>query len=170
MATIRKAKKEDIDYIEKIYNDILSSENNTGWIKGVYPTRETAKIACDADELFVLENNDSIVVAARINQTQEKEYSLVKWQYPAKDKDVMVLHTLVTAPQCKRCGYGTQFIGFYEKYAKENGCTVLRLDTNEKNLSARAFYAKLGFYEVGTINCRFNGIENVNLVCMEKHL
>lgn len=44
---IRKAKEEDLDFAEEIYNEILDNEaknvSYTNWIKGKYPTRETAK-------------------------------------------------------------------------------------------------------------------------------
>ena len=48
------------------------------------------------------------------------------------------------------------------------GCTVLRIDTNETNTPARRLYASLGYREVGAVPCEFNGIPNVNLVCLEK--
>jgi ribosomal protein S18 acetylase RimI-like enzyme len=59
---------------------------------------------------------------------------------------------------------------FYEKYAKENGCPYLRIDTNERNARARAFYKKIGYKEIGIVPCRFNGIEGVNLVLLEKKI
>ena len=44
---IRKAKKSDIDSIEKIYEKIHDSEEKgvvtIGWIRTVYPTRKTAE-------------------------------------------------------------------------------------------------------------------------------
>ena len=61
-------------------------------------------------------------------------------------------------------------MGFYEDYARENGCKVLRMDTNARNLRARAMYAKLGYREAGTVPCAFNGIPDVQLVLLEKKL
>ena len=82
----------------------------------------------------------------------------------------MVLHALVVSPKIKGKGYGTAFVDFYEKYALENGCPYLRMDTNAKNAAARSLYKKLGYIEVSTVPCVFNGIDGVQLVCLEKNL
>ena len=66
--------------------------------------------------------------------------------------------------------YGTAFVAYYESYAKNNGCPVLRMDTNEKNAAARRLYARLGYREAGIVPCVFNGIKGVGLVCLEKKL
>ena len=54
--------------------------------------------------------------------------------------------------------------------ARENGCTVLRMDTNAKNAAARRLYLKLGYAEPDIVPCIFNGIPNVQLVLLEKKL
>ena len=59
---------------------------------------------------------------------------------------------------------------FYEEAAKAAGCRCLRIDTNEKNLRARKLYHTLGYRESGIIPCTFNGLEGVQLVCLEKKL
>ena len=82
----------------------------------------------------------------------------------------MVLHTLVGYPQAKGRGYGSRFVDFYESYALEHGCRYLRMDTNERNASARALYRNLGYREVSIVPCAFNGIPGVQLVCLEKTL
>lgn len=82
----------------------------------------------------------------------------------------MVLHTLVVDPSENGQGYASKFVKFYEELAKENGCNYLRMDTNEKNIVARTLYKKLGYNEPGYVECVFNGIPGVRLVCLEKHL
>ena len=44
------------------------------------------------------------------------------------------------------------------------------MDTNVKNTRARKLYHTLGYEEVGIVQCIFNGIPNVQLVCLEKYL
>ena len=73
-------------------------------------------------------------------------------------------------PLCSGRGYGTAFVAYYESYAKNNGCPVLRMDTNEKNAAARRLYARLGYREAGIVPCVFNGIKGVGLVCLEKRV
>lgn len=173
--TIRKAVPDDIEKIEKIYNEILENEKNTpsktGWIKGVYPTGATAKKALQANELFVMELDKKVVAAATINKVQVPEYKSANWKYiPENDDSVMVIHTLVVSPDCNGKGCGSRFISFYEDFARQNNCRFLRMDTNKTNTAARSLYKKLGYSEVGIVSCDFNNIPDVQLVCLEKKL
>lgn len=47
MINIRKSREPDIDQIERIYDRILDEEEAgnvmIGWVRGVYPTRNTAE-------------------------------------------------------------------------------------------------------------------------------
>lgn len=175
MVMIRKAAEADIAAIVRIYDAILTNEEagdvNIGWIRGVYPTEETAREALDKEILFVCEDEGRIVAAAKIDQTQVPEYAdCTAWEYDVPDDEVMVLHTLVVDPHGSRRGYGKQFVAFYEHYALEHGCHYLRMDTNAINTIARHMYRGLGYKEVGIVPCTFNGIPNVQLVCLEKRV
>ena len=59
---------------------------------------------------------------------------------------------------------------FYEQYALSHNCHYLRMDTNAINQRARTLYKKLGYQEVGIVPTAFNGIENVQLVLLEKRI
>ena len=170
----RKADTNDLDQIEGIYSRNHDEEEagriSTGWIRDVYPTRETAKEAVEAGEMFVLEENGRILACGRINKEQAEQYYKVDWRYPAPEEKVMVLHTLMTDPPLTGRGYGKIFVSCYENYAAENSCPYLRLDTNERNTRARAFYKKHGYEERGIVPCLFNGIPDVHLVLLEKKL
>lgn len=169
---IRKAMAADLDGIEIIYDHIHDAEEKgevtTGWLRNIYPTRQTAMAAIERDDLFVQLDGDRIVGAAIINQVQVDVYEGAPWEYDVPEEQVTVLHTLVIDPLEKGKGYGKAFVRYYEQYAKEHNCPYLRMDTNERNQNARAFYAKLGFREIGIRPCLFNGIPGVNLVLLEK--
>ena len=171
---IRKAVLEDAAAVEKIYDRIHTEEEagrmTIGWARGVYPTRRTAEDAIARSDLFVLEDGGEIAAAAIINQVQVPSYSSAKWKYPAPPEEVMVLHTLTVSPARKGRGYGKEFVAFYEDLALLKGCRYLRMDTNARNAAARAMYRKLGYREADTVQCTFNGIEGVALVCLEKKL
>ena len=170
----RKATAADLSAIGEIYADIHTEEESgqvtIGWLRDVYPTPKTAQAALERDDLFVGEDNGRIVGAAIINHQQVAEYALGSWKHPASDDEVMVLHTLVVSPKTARGGYGRRFVEFYEQYALSHGCPYLRIDTNARNLRARAMYQKLGYEEIGIVPCVFNGIEGVQLVLLEKRL
>lgn len=171
---IRKALEADIPAVAAIYDKLHTEEEagraTIGWIRGVYPTEDTARQAFRRGDLFVQEDGGKIVGAAIINQTQVGAYYGGPWQYAAEDSEIMVLHTLVIDPDAAGRGFGKQFVAFYEVYARQNGCKVLRMDTNSRNARARAMYAKLGYREAGIVPCVFNGIEGVGLVLLEKVL
>lgn len=171
---IRKAKKQDIPAVAAIYAVILDREEaglgTTGWLRGIYPTEQTAEAALQKDELFVDEDGGTVVAAARINQEQVPEYADCPWEFDAPEERIMVLHTLVVDPAAAGKGYGKRFVRFYEEYALSRGCPYLRMDTNARNLPARALYRKLGYKEPGIVACVFNGIPDVQLVCLEKKL
>lgn len=162
MNRIRKATQEDIDAVALIFEHILEEQEKgnytIGWQRGVYPTRNTVVTALEKDDLFVMEEDGDIVAAMRLNQEQMPEYKKCQWEYPAEDDQVMVMHTLVVEPSVIKQGYGGKMVDFYEKYAKENHCPYLRIDTNALNSRARAMYKKYGFKEIGIVPCDFNGI------------
>ena len=72
---IRKALAADIPAVASIYDKLHTEEEagraTIGWIRGIYPTEDTARQALCRDDLFVQEHNRTIVGAAIINQTQE---------------------------------------------------------------------------------------------------
>lgn len=171
---IRKATEKDIDAIEEIYLRQHALEECgkgvTGWKRDIYPTRKTATDSVRLGDMFVYERDGEIIACGRINREQVDVYASVPWLYKATDDEVMVLHTLCVSPDKKGKGVGTEFVEFYEAYARESGCTVLRIDTNERNIPARTLYRKLGYREAATVPCTFNGICGVGLVCIEKKL
>lgn len=174
MLIFRKASENDIEKVGKIYSDIHSCEEQgmvtIGWIRDIYPTLGTAQKAFERGDLFVAEENEEIVGSAIINKQQVEAYKKGKWRYNAHDEEVMVLHTLVIAPKYSGKGYGKKFVDFYEQYSLSNNCKYLRMDTNLRNLTARAMYKKLGYIECDIVECVFNGISGVDLVLLEKKL
>ena len=170
----RQAVPGDLDQIAAIYDAIHTEEESgratIGWIRAIYPTRQTAAAAIQAGDMYVAEEEGRIVAAAKIDQAQVDVYADGRWTIPAADGQVMVLHTLVVEPSIARGGIGRAFVAFYEDYARRHGCTALRLDTNERNAAARAMYARLGYHECDIVPCDFNGIPGIRLVLLEKAL
>ena len=171
---IRKAEKKDLAAVEKLYREIHDAEEagliTTGWLRGIYPVKATAEAALSRDDLFVLEEDGRVLGSGIINQKQVDVYEGAPWRCQVPDDQVCVLHTLVISPAARGKGYGRAFIRFYEGYALERGCGELRIDTNERNLAARAMYRKYGYREIAVVPTVFNGIEGVGLVLLEKQI
>lgn len=170
----RKATQADLAAVAQIYADthteIEAGRLSVGWIRSIYPGHKTAEAALERGDLFVAEDDGKIVGTAIINQRQEEVYADASWDYPAPDDHVMVLHTLVIAPKHAGKGYGKAFVRFYEQYAKERECPYLRMDTNAINLRAQTMYFKMGYHNISTVPCEFNGIPGVRLMLLEKKL
>lgn len=171
---IRKAEARDVSAVARIYAAVHAAQQQgklfTGWIPGVYPVEETAKLALERDDLYVLEQDGNVLAAAIINRIQVDVYANGTWAYPAGEDQVLVLHTLVVDPASAGQGLGTEFVRYYEELARELGCPVLRMDTNARNAAARRLYARLGYREAGIVPCVFNGIPDVQLVLLEKRV
>lgn len=171
---IRHAVASDVDRINEIYEKILaageSGRDVVGWVRGGYPTRDTALLALDRGDLFVYEEDGPVEASGIINQKQMDSYAQGAWKIAAAPKEVMVLHTLVVDPEASGRGIAHAFVSFYEQYARDAGCRVLRIDTQEKNAPARSLYHKLGFSEADILDCDFNGIPGIRLVLLEKGL
>lgn len=172
--TIRPAGAADAAAVYDIYRQVIEHDTQnhayTRWQLGVYPTPQTVAEALAAQDLYVLEIGGQIAAAARINQEQVPIYAQCPWQYPAAPEEVLVIHTLAVSPAYAGRGLGRRFIAFYESQARATGCPVLRLDTSQTNLPARSLYKSLGFREAAVLECNFNGLPGVQLVCLEKRL
>jgi len=171
---IRKATEEDIARVSAVYEAIInlnaSGVYSVGWLKNVYPVRATAEEALQREDLFVIEADGRVVGSAIINQQTHPAYQTAPWTVKCPDTAVMVMHTLSIDPDYAGKGLATRMIAFYEAYARANGCTELRIDTQARNSAARRLYGRCGFHEVETVQCDFCGIPNVQLVLLEKHL
>ena len=171
---IRKAVPADLDAVAAIYDEIHQAEEtgalSVGWMRGVYPVRATAEAALKRNDLFVLIKDGVLSGSGVINNIQTADYAKARWEHETPPERVCVLHTLTISPRAARMGLGRQFVAFYEAYARETGCPELRIDTNKRNLAARKLYRELGYKEIAVVPTIFNGIPDVDLVLLEKHL
>jgi len=172
--TFRKATAADLDAIAAIYESVHDEEAagraTIGWVRGIYPTRETAEEALAEGDMYVETDDGRIVAAARINQYQGPEYENAVWSFDAPPEQTLLLHTLAVLPALGRRGYGEAFVRYYEQCARERNCPFLRMDTNARNARARQLYQKLGYTEACITPTSFNGIDSVNLVCLDKRI
>ncbi|WP_411680047.1 N-acetyltransferase family protein [Clostridium thailandense] len=171
---IRIATVDDLLEIENIYNEIFNYEEQTvsytNWQKGLYPTVDYAKSTIDNNTMFVGENENGIYGCVVLNSIQPKEYENVSWVTKAKPSEVMVIHTLCIRPSESGKGKARIIIEFSEKYAKDQGYKVIRLDTYEGNIPAATLYPKVGYIYVGTTKFHFQKVIWENLKCFEKSL
>ena len=127
----RNATMADLDQVAAIYDRIHTEEeagrSTVGWIRGVYPTRQTALASIQAGDLFVAEEDGQIVATAKINQEQVPVYASAAWSREAKPQEVMVLHTLVVDPACRGQGIASALLDFAAAEGRRAGMRALRL-------------------------------------------
>lgn len=159
---IRVATADDIFEIENIYNEILNYEEQTvsytNWQKGLYPTVDYAKRAIDDSTMFIGEDEKGIYGCVILNSIQPKEYDNISWVITANPNEIMVIHTLCVRPSASGHGKSKIIMEFIDKYAKERGYKVIRLDTYEGNTPAAALYPKIGYNYVGTTKVHFQNL------------
>lgn len=101
----------------------------TGWVRG------SLDAAADADRaVFVAEDEDGILGAVTVG---EREHF-------TGEVDAYV-GELVVHPRPLRSGVGRALMSAAEDWARQRGRRRLALDTGAANLTARSFYAALGY-------------------------
>lgn len=153
---IETGKMKDIDELETLYdelNDYLQEGiNYPGWLKSIYPIRETAEIGVHENNLFVLKIGDKIAGSFILNQKQEEAYNQVNWQIEVNDNQILVIHTLVVHPKFMKLGVSQKIMNFVKTYAMQNEIKSIRLDVAIQNTPAISLYEKCGYKYIGTVN------------------
>lgn len=153
---IEKGRKEDIDEIEKMYdelNDYLADNTNyPGWKKGVYPVRQTAVSAILEENLYVARKEGRIVGSVILNHKPEAAYAEARWGIEIDYEKVFVLKTFVVHPQYFKQGLGKGLLDYIHNLAIKKNMKAIRLDVYESNIPAINLYEKNGFRYVGTVD------------------
>ncbi len=153
---IEKGTSDDVSELEKLYNDLndYSSThiNYPGWIKDIYPVRQTAIDGIGEDSLFVLRINKTIAGSVILNHYPEDAYHQVQWGISAGYDDVIVIHTLIVHPDFMKKGIGEALLNFAKEYSLNNGIISIRLDVSVDNLPAIRLYEKMGYQYVATVD------------------
>lgn len=172
---IRLAVEADLPAIGAVYEEVLDLEDArpasyTNWLRGTYPTVDTARKALEAGELWVALEGDDLYASFILNGTQLPEYDNIPWQFRAERDKVAVIHTLVVSPRYSRRGKARELVAFCEAESRRRGWTVMRLDTYEGNHPANAMYPRLGYRLAGGTEFFFQGYIHEILNCYEKEL
>lgn len=160
MYLIEKATIADVDELTGLYdllNDNLEQNTNyPGWIKGIYPVRETAVQGIEKNALFVLRVAGRIVGSVILNNEPEEAYKQVIWGVEAKYEDIIVVHTLVVHPLFMQKGLGKALLNFAKEYSIKQNAKAIRLDVSINNKPAIALYEKCGYCYVDTVDLGLN--------------
>lgn len=154
--SIKKGTINDIAELESLYdalNDHLSANTNyPGWIKGIYPVRETAEKAIKEDSLYVLRKENSIAGSIILNHEPETAYDKVEWGIDVTYDKIFVVRTLVVHPHFMKQGIAKRLMDFTKKLSISLGMKSIRLDVSVYNAPAIHLYEQSGYTYVGTVD------------------
>lgn len=171
---IRKAAAADLPRIGEIYEAIFDKEEQgpvyTNWLRGTYPTVDSARQVLEAGTLYVGEEDGVLWGVVNLNGDQLPEYDQIPWAIPAEREEVGVIHTLCIHPAQSGKGLAKRMVAFCEETARAQGKTVIRLDTWEGNAPTNHLYPSIGYGFVGSTEFFFQGYVLEILNCYEKKL
>ena len=163
--TIRKAYKEDLIKIMKMYESCVAGmiKNGIDQWDDTYPDTQTIAQDLENQTYYVAEDKEVIVGGINIDKNQDLTYLDVNWEDTSNQ--FLVVHRLAVKEEFWNKKIGKNLMLFTEKMAIKRGLKSIRLDTYSGNLKAMDFYIKLGYRKLGAINLKPNKNE---YYCFEK--
>lgn len=153
---IERGTTENIDELELLYdnlnNYLEANTNYPGWIKGIYPVRQTAIDGVKEGSLFILKINNIIAGSIILNHVPENAYNQIEWLTTDDYSRIIVVRTLVVNPLFMKKGIALQLMDFAKEYALSKNMKSIRLDVSENNIAAINLYEKSGYHYIGTVD------------------
>ncbi len=148
---IKKASKQDLDQLLTVVKSCGKNLIDQGifqWNEE-YPKREDLLEDIELQELWKLEDKNSIIGLIVLTENEDAEYQDVKWL--TKNHKNLYIHRLAVDPKFQGKGYAQKLMDFAEKYARENGYNSIRLDTFSENKRNLNFYEKRNYVKLESI-------------------
>jgi ribosomal protein S18 acetylase RimI-like enzyme len=148
---IKKASKPDLEQLLSIVKSCgqkLIEQGIFQWNEE-YPSKEILIEDIELQELWKLEDNNSIIGSIVLTEKEDAEYQHVKWL--TKNEHNLYIHRLAVHPKFQGKGYAQKLMDFAEKYAKENGYYTIRLDTFSQNKRNQQFYEQRNYVKLESI-------------------
>lgn len=148
--TIRLAVTEDIPPIMQLVRKVVPLMRATGNFQwgDDYPNPEVFANDITIGQLWVAELENKIVGISAITTDQDPEYADAGWDTTEK---AIVTHRLAVDPDCQGKGIAKALMNQAEQVAKDSDISILRVDTNSKNMATQALFPKLGYQFSGEI-------------------
>ena len=153
---IRKANKEDLENIMKMYKSCVKGmlENGIDQWDDTYPNTEIINEDLNVGTYYVAEIDGTIIGGVNIDKNQDNTYLTLDWE--DKSDSFLVVHRLGVKEEFWNKKIGKDLMLFTENLVIEKGLKSIRLDTYSGNPKAMKFYRRLGYSELGTIDLKPN--------------
>lgn len=114
-----------------------------------YPSKEVLQKDIELQQLWKLENNQSIVGIIVLTEIEDVEYKTVKWL--TENSLNLYIHRLAIDPEFQGKGFAQKLMVFAENYAVDNKYSSIRLDTFSQNKRNHRFYKKRNYTQLESI-------------------
>lgn len=114
-----------------------------------YPSIDKLSSDIDKQELFILEEDGSVMGIVVLTLEMNEVYGKVDWLTP--DGRNLYVHRLAISPTHWGKGYGRQLMDFAEDLAKKKNFASVRLDTFSQNPRNQRFYEARGYTRLSKI-------------------
>lgn len=118
-----------------------------------YPNEEIISTDITKNQLFVAEVAAGVAAMVVLSPETPEVYNDVAWKFSSEK--VNSIHRLAVHPDLKTATMAKELMDYAEIKAKNEGYTVIRLDTYSLNTIANAFYKKMGYHYCGDINLQY---------------
>ncbi len=108
-----------------------------------YPSEATFVRDVERDELYVIEENGSVLGAVVISTYMDEEYVPIQWLTP--NGNSTYIHRLCVHPGHQGKGLAQQLMDYAENHSKKHGFVSVRLDTFSQNHRNQRFYEQRGY-------------------------
>lgn len=118
----------------------------------VYPNAQIIQEDITSGSAYGYIDDDSLIGYMAMNETYSPEYNQVDWL--CKSDKNLIIHRLCVMPSFQGKSIGKKLMQFSEDYAKQHHYNSIRLDAFSMNTHSLAFYEKLGYANVGSVQFR----------------
>ncbi|MGA8941980.1 MAG: GNAT family N-acetyltransferase [Thermoactinomyces sp.] len=145
-----KARPDQFSEIVRIFEHVKEGLREQGidqWTED-YPDREILQKDIGNGNMYLLVSEGEIAAIAALDQNQEPQYEDIPW----KDKtgNFLVVHRLCVNPDYQGKGISRLFMDEIERFAKDQGYSSIRLDTQMVNEKAMNLYESHDYEKRGT--------------------
>lgn len=148
---IKKASKPDLEQLLSVVKSCGQNMIEQGifqWNEN-YPSKEVLLEDIELQQLWKLEDGNSIVGLIVLTEIEDPEYELVKWL--TKNYKNLYIHRLAVHPKFQGKGNAKKLMDLAENYAKEKGYISIRLDTFSQNKRNQQFYEQRNYIKLESI-------------------
>lgn len=146
--SLRKTQNRDIPQVMALYRAVVAQMRTQGfgqWSEA-YPNRDLLEADIARGNSHAAFLGEKLIAAMTVDGDVASAYDHIKWRC---EGPAATLHRLCVHPNRQGDGTGRRMLAHAHEIAREMGARCMRIDTGDDNATARKFYQKAGYVEMG---------------------